>query len=67
MRNLAILPLARVALGALFAGEDGKQARAMTDLFESLLLRGEVDLPVTVQEVRLNSGPPGPVEEGWTR
>lgn len=39
-------------------GEEREVGLATLDLFEGLLLRGDLDMPVTVEEVRLNTGPP---------
>jgi hypothetical protein len=48
-------------------GEEAAQMLAMMDLFESLLLRGEVDMAVQVEEVQVNSGPPAWLEDDGSR
>lgn len=56
------MALARAVLGAA-EGDEGAQMRAMMDLFEGVLLRGEMDMAVQVEEVRVNSGPPAWLED----
>lgn len=56
------MALARAVLGAA-EGEEGAQMRAMMDLYEGVLLRGEMDMAVKVEEVRVNSGPPAWLED----
>lgn len=48
---------ARAALEAL-EGEEREVGRVTLDMFEGLLLRGELDMLVTVEEVRINTGAP---------
>jgi hypothetical protein len=48
-------------------GDEAAQTRAMMELFEGLLLRGEVDLAVRVEDVRVNSGPPAWLEGDESR
>ncbi|HEX5868772.1 MAG TPA: hypothetical protein VFY65_00080 [Longimicrobium sp.] len=43
-------------------GDEAAQTRAMMVLLEGLLLRGEVDMAVRVEDVRVNSGPPAWLE-----
>jgi hypothetical protein len=49
------------AARAELAGEDSPEARqtaAMIDIFIGLLMEGHLELPVTVESVRVNAGPP---------
>jgi hypothetical protein len=55
------LATARAGLQEL-QGEEAEAARATLDLFEGLMLRGELDMQVTVEEVHVNTGPPA-----WTK
>jgi hypothetical protein len=58
--------LARTVLQQM-EGEEAAQMSAMMDLLESLMLRGEVDLAVQVEEVQVNSGPPAWLEDDGAR
>jgi hypothetical protein len=56
----------RTALGQA-EGDEAAQTRAMMALFEGLALRGQVDMEVRVEDVRVNSGPPAWLEDDASR
>lgn len=62
----AQIALARTVLQQM-QGEEAAQMSVMMDLLEGLLLRGEVDMAVQVEDVRVNGGPPAWLEDDGPR